>query len=313
MSEFIKNFKEIGKENVGLAGGKGASLGEMTKAGFPVAPGFVVTARAFEDYLKEADINVEINSQLKKINVKDVASVDEASDIIRELIMNGKMPDDLKKEIVRNFKVLKATYVAVRSSATAEDSKIDSWAGELESYLNTTEKTLLNNVKKCWASLYTPRALFYRIERKMQKKNVFVAVVVQKMIQSEVSGICFTVHPITKDRNQMIIEAGYGLGEAIVGGMITPDSYVVEKKSLTILDINVSEQEKMIVRKGNGNKTIAVPSDKRNQQKMKNEKIKELAGIVKNIEKHYKLPQDIEWALEKEKLYVVQSRPITTL
>lgn len=223
------------------------------------------------------------------------------------------MPDLLKKEILKEFKKLKTKYVAVRSSATAEDSKIDSWAGELESYLNTTEKTLLSNVKKCWASLYTPRALFYRIERKMQKKNISVAVVVQKMIQSEVSGICFTVHPITKDKNQMIIEAGYGLGEAIVGGMITPDSYVVEKDSLVILDINVSKQEKMIVKKGNNNKTVAVPNNKRNQQKLKNEKIKELAGIVKNIEKHYQSPQDIEWALEKNKLYVVQSRPITTL
>ncbi len=313
MSEFIKNFKEIGKESVNLAGGKGASLGEMTKAGFPVPPGFVVTAKAFEDYLKETDINVEIDSQLKKINLKDVASVDEASDIIRELIMKGKMPNHLKGEILKNFKSLKAKYVAVRSSATAEDSKIDSWAGELESYLNTTEKTVLNNVKKCWASLYTPRALFYRIERKMQKKNVFVAVVVQKMIQSEVSGICFTVHPITKDKNQMIIEAGYGLGEAIVGGMITPDSYVVEKKALKILDINVSEQGKMIIKKGNGNRTVMVPNNKKNQQKLKSEKIKELAKIVRNIEKHYKSPQDIEWAMEGKKFYIVQSRPITTL
>ena len=172
---------------------------------------------------------------------------------------------------------------------------------------------VLKNVKKCWASLYTPRALFYRIERKMQRKSVSVAVVVQKMIQSEVSGICFTVHPITKDKNQMIIEAGYGLGEAIVGGMITPDSYVVEKDSLVILDINISEQEKMIVKKDNKNKIIPVPKSKKEKQKLTNKQIIKLSKIVRNIEKHYKSPQDIEWALEKGKLYVVQSRPITTL
>ncbi len=246
MSDFIKHFNQISKKDVNSVGGKGASLGEMTKAGFHVPEGFVVTALAFEEYLKATDINVEIRARLNKINLKDIESVEESSEILRDLIMNKKMPKSMQQEILKEFKKLKVKYVAVRSSATAEDSKIDSWAGELETYLNTTEKMVLKNVKKCWASLYTPRALFYRIERKMRRKSVSVAVAVQKMIQSEVSGICFTVHPITKDKNQMIIEAGYGLGEAIVGGMITPDAYVVEKDSLTILDININEQEKMI-------------------------------------------------------------------
>ncbi|MBU4369524.1 phosphoenolpyruvate synthase, partial [Patescibacteria group bacterium] len=172
---------------------------------------------------------------------------------------------------------------------------------------------ILKNVKKCWASLYTPRALFYRIERKMRRKSVSVAVVIEKMIQSEVSGICFTVHPITKDKNQMIIEAGYGLGEAIVGGMITPDAYVVEKDSLTILDININEQEKMIKWVKNKNQNIVVPKAKQAKQKLNNSEIIKLSKIVRNIEKHYKSPQDIEWAFAKGKLYITQSRPITTL
>jgi len=239
--------------------------------------------------------------------------VEESSGIIRDLVMNKKMPKSMQQEILKEFKKLKVKYVAVRSSATAEDSKIDSWAGELETYLNTTEKNILQNVKKCWASLYTPRALFYRIERKMRRKSVSVAVVIQKMIQSEVSGICFTVHPITKDRNQMIIEAGYGLGEAIVGGMITPDAYVVEKDSLTLLDININEQEKMIKWVKNKNQNITVPKAKQAKQKLKNSEIIKLSKIVRNIEKHYKSPQDIEWALAKGKLYITQSRPITTL
>lgn len=313
MSNFIKHFNQISKKDVKSVGGKGASLGEMTKAGFHVPEGFVVTALAFEEYLKATDINVEIRARLNKINLKDIESVEESSEILRDLIMNKKMPKSMQQEILKEFKKLKVKYVAVRSSATAEDSKIDSWAGELETYLNTTEKMILKNVKKCWASLYTPRALFYRIERKMRRKSVSVAVVIQKMIQSEVSGICFTVHPITKDRNQMIIEAGYGLGEAIVGGMITPDAYVIEKDSLTILDININEQEKMIKWVKNKNQTIAVPKAKQAKQKFKNSEIIKLSKIVRNIEKHYKSPQDIEWAFAKGKLYITQSRPITTL
>ena len=313
MNGFIKHFNQISKKDVDSVGGKGASLGEMTKAGFQVPEGFVVTAAAFEKYLKETDINVEIRARLNKINLKDIKSVEESSEIIRDLVMNKKMPKSMQQEILKEFKKLKAKYVAVRSSATAEDSKLDSWAGELETYLNTTEKNILKNVKKCWASLYAPRALFYRIERKMQRKSVSVAVVVQKMIQSEVSGICFTVHPITKDKNQMIIEAGYVLGEAIVGGMITPDAYVIEKNSLTILDINISEQKKMIKWAKNKNQNVTVSKEKQSKQKLKNSEIIKLSKIIRNIEKHYKSPQDIEWAYAKGKLYITQSRPITTL
>jgi len=313
MSEFIKHFSQISKKDVASVGGKGASLGEMTRAGFSVPSGFVLTALAFEEFLKQTDINVEIRSRINKINLKDLESVEESSEIIRDLIMNKKMPQDIQEEVLKEFKKLKAKYVAIRSSATAEDSKLDSWAGELETYLNTTEKNILKNVKKCWASLYSPRALFYRIERKMQRKSVSVAVVIQKMIQSEVAGICFTVHPITKDKNQMIIEAGYGLGEAIVGGMITPDAYVIEKKSLTILDINISEQKKMIKWAKNKNQNVTVSKEKQSKQKLKNSEIIKLSKIVRNIEKHYKSPQDIEWAFAKGNLYITQSRPITTL
>ncbi len=313
MNNFIKHFNQISSKDVNLVGGKGASLGEMTKAKFAVPGGFVIISSAFEEYLKATDINVEINAMWKRINIKDIENVEENSEIIRALILKGKIPRSLQQEILKSLQKLKAKYVAVRSSATAEDSKIDSWAGELESYLNTTQKTILQNVKKCWASLYTPRALFYRVERKLHRRKVSVAVAVQKMIQSQVSGICFTVHPITKSKNQMIIEAGYGLGEAIVGGIITPDAYVVEKDSLTILDININQQEKKIKWVKNKNQNITVPKAKQSKQKLKNSDIIKLAKIAKNIEKHYKSPQDIEWAFSKGKLYITQSRPITTL
>lgn len=310
---FTKNFKQISKKDVAIAGGKGASLGEMTGAKIQVPPGFVVLASAFDRFLEETDLRVEIEAILKKVKVKNIDSVEEASKIIRDLIADAEFPQDIGQEITKEFKKLGASWVAVRSSATAEDSAIASWAGELESYLNVSQKKLLTSVKKCWSSLFTPRAIFYRFEKKLQDSKVSVAVVVQKMIQSEVSGITFTVHPVTEDRNQMVIEAGYGLGEAIVGGRITPDTYVISKKDNTLLDVNISEQRMMIVRSSDGTKEKKIAKAKQSKQKLPNAQIIKLAKLCGQIEKHYKFPQDIEWALEKGKIYITQSRPITTL
>ncbi|MFA6307596.1 MAG: PEP/pyruvate-binding domain-containing protein [Patescibacteria group bacterium] len=311
--ELVRDFKKIDKNHVALAGGKGASLGEMTKAGIPVPPGFVVLSGAFDRFLEETDLNVEIEAILKTVKHEDVNSVEKSSLKIRDLIADAKMPEDIAKEIKVSFKKLDAKYVAVRSSATAEDSSIASWAGELESYLNTTDKDLLDNVKKCWSSLFTPRAIFYRFEKKLHNTKVSVAVVVQAMVQSQVSGIVFTVHPVTEDQKQMIIEAGWGLGEAIVSGMVTPDAYVIDKTDFSIVDINISDQAKYIIKTNKGNKFTDVPSDKREEQKLSGAQIVELAKICVDIEKHYGFPCDIEWAMEKNKFYITQSRPITTL
>lgn len=288
-------------------------FGGQASAYIPVPPGFVILASAFEKFLEETDLAQEIEAILKKINYKDVNSVDKASNVICDLIHDAEMPKDLQKEFIEEFKKLKSNYVAVRSSATAEDSSIASWAGELESYLNTDKNNLTINIKNCWSSLFTPRAIFYRKEKKFLKNHVSVAVVVQKMIQSEVSGICFTVHPVTEDRNQMVIEAGWGLGEAIVGGLITPDSYVINKKENKIIDKNVSEQKIMIVREKNKTKEIAVVRAKQEKQKITDKEILELAKICQKIESHYGFPCDIEWAYENGKFYIIQSRPITTL
>ncbi|OGY43124.1 MAG: hypothetical protein A2731_03505 [Candidatus Buchananbacteria bacterium RIFCSPHIGHO2_01_FULL_39_8] len=314
MTKFILPFSKISKKDVKIAGGKGASLGEMTQSGITVPPGFVILATAFDRFLEETDLNVEVEAKLKKVNYKDINSVDEVSNVIRDLIHDVRLPKDLQKEILTEFKKLKVKFVAVRSSATAEDSSQASWAGELETYLNTTEKNLLGNVKKCWSSLFTPRAIFYRFEKGMRNSKVSVAVGIQQMIESEISGIAFTVHPVTKDRNQMIIEAGFGLGEAIVSGQITPDSYVVGKRDFSILDINISKQERMIVRRGQAGNTWKVVSKvKQEKQKLTGRQIIELAKICIQIEKHYKKPQDIEWAYAKGKFYITQARPITTL
>lgn len=310
---FIKCFKNLSKNDVKIAGGKGASLGEMTNNKIPVPPGFVVLASAFDKFLEETDLGVEIDAKLKKVNKRDINSIEEASEEIRDLINDEKFPEDIRKEILKDFNKLKTKFVAVRSSATAEDSSIASWAGELESYLNITKEDLLKYVKKCWSSLFTPRAIFYRFEKKMHDRKVSVAVVVQKMVQSEISGIAFTAHPVTRDRNQMVIEAGYGLGEAIVGGKITPDTYIIDKKNKKILDKNISDQKIMIVKGSTGTVTVKIPKFKRIKQKLRNKQILKLAQTCAIIEKHYKFPQDIEWALEKGKFYITQSRPITTL
>ena len=311
--KFIHFFNEINQKDISIAGGKGASLGEMTKAGFPVPEGFVISAFAFDNFLKETDINIEIESQLKKVDPKRTHTIDDVSQVLRSLIGRYQMPKDLEKEILNAFDKLGTRYVAVRSSATAEDSKIASWAGELETYLGITKKNLLEAVQKCWSSLFTPRAIFYRIEKKLDGKEVSVAVVVQKLIDAEVAGVCFTCHPVTKDKNQMVIEASWGLGESVVAGKVTPDTYIVDKKDMTILDININEQFTEIKRREEGAKEIKVPKSRAGKQCLSEKKILELAIICQRIEALYGFPCDIEWAVEKGKIYIVQSRPITTL
>ncbi len=313
--ELIRNFTALGKGDAAIAGGKGASLGEMTKAGIPVPPGFVILASAFERFLDEASLQAEIDTiVLHGVNKDAMHTVEHASERIQKLILEADMPQDIAQEIEKHFGDLGAQWVAVRSSATAEDSASAAWAGQLDSFLNTNHETLLLNVKRCWASLFTPRAIFYRFEKELHTQKISVAVVVQKMIESEVSGIAFSVHPVTEDRNQLIAEAGFGLGEAIVSGQVTPDSYVVEKTPRRILDINISTQTRQLCRaEGGGNEWHDIAEPKASSSALSEEQIQELADLIVKIEDHYGFPCDIEWAFEGGKFYIVQSRPITTL
>lgn len=311
---FLRSFQGLSKNDAFIAGGKGASLGEMTQAGIPVPSGFVILADAFEAFLGKTDLGVEIDSILHNVDTEKMHTVEHASETIQKLILEAGMPGAISMEISEAFKKLDAKFVAVRSSATAEDSVSAAWAGQLDSFLNTTEESLLKNVQRCWASLFTSRAIFYRFEKDLHKTKISVAVVIQKMVESEVSGIAFSVHPVTEDHNQLIIEAGFGLGEAIVSGQITPDSYVVEKIPRRIIDRNISEQTKLLTRKENGgNDWTMVSYSKRQQQKLSDEQISELSEIIVKIEDHYGFPCDIEWAYESGRFYIVQSRPITTL
>ena len=309
-------FSSLTNKDASTAGGKGASLGEMTQAGIPVPPGFVVLSSAFERFLEETGIKVERDNILHEVDPQQMHTVENAAEQIQGLIKNREMPEDLKEEILAEFDKLEADFVAVRSSATSEDSSQDAWAGQLESYLNTTREQLLEHVRNCWASLFTPRAIFYRFERfgkETHTRDVSVAVVIQKMVNSESAGIAFSVHPVTQDRNQLIIEAGFGLGEAVVSGSITPDSYVVEKEPRRIIDVNAAEQKQALYRNDSGGSDWQELGEKGSEQVLGEEEITELADLVLKVEDHYGFPVDVEWATEDEQFYIVQSRPITTL
>lgn len=312
--EYIKPFSQLSKADIGTGGGKGASLGELAQAGFPIPSGFVIRADAFRQFLHANDLETKIAAQLAGVNLHDTATVTQASEAIRARIDTAPISSKLAATIRENFTQLGSTFVAVRSSATAEDSNAASWAGELESYLYSTETTLLSNIKRCWGSLYTPRAIFYRTEKGMVGTDVSVAVVIQTMVASEVSGICFTVHPVTENPNQLIIEAGWGLGEAIVGGLITPDSYIIDKTTWEIINTHIAEQSRMVVHNpAGGTHETDVLVARRKQRKLSNHRVLELARLAKKIEDHCARPQDIEWAWVDKKFWITQSRPITTL
>ncbi len=312
--EFVKNLNVVNKSDTALAGGKGASLGEMIQAGIPVPPGFVILSTAFEAFLDAAALRVDIDSVLRAVDHKELRTVENASARIQSRILDADFSKDIVVEVQRQFRDLDTGYVAVRSSASTEDSLSAAWAGQLDSFLSTTEETLLKNIKHCWASLFTARAIFYRFEKQLHEQKIYIAVVVQKMINSEISGTAFSVHPVTHDRNRLIIEAGFGLGEAIVSGQITPDSYVVDKKDWVILDINVVRQHRMLTTKAKGGvEWVEIPNEKQGEPKLSGRQIMALAKLVVDIESHYKRPCDIEWAMENARFYITQSRPITTL
>lgn len=275
--DYIKHFKQINKNDVGLVGGKGASLGEMTQAGIPVPPGFVVTAETYRKFI------------------------------------NDELPVDVIEEILTAFDSLNTQRVAVRSSAIAEDSKTASWAGQLESYLNVTRDQLIENIRKCWNSIRSERALAYAAQQNLSEDQLVVAVVVQKMVESESSGVMFSVNPINNDLDEIMIEGGFGLGEMVVQGMITPDTFLVDKKTLEIKNKDIQSQETMLVYADGENREVSVPEHKRDKPVLSDEQVKELAALAIRIETHYGSPQDIEWALEKGKFYILQARPVTTL
>jgi pyruvate,water dikinase len=330
--QFIKWFSEINKDSGNIVGGKGANLGEIYNAKVNVPPGFVITAQAYDYFIEKAGLKEKIKEMLSKIDYENTDLLDKVTEEIRSLIVNSDLPKEMEEEILEDYDILsvgdlkntKGTvldiiknsepiFVAVRSSATTEDLEGASFAGQQETYLNVKgNKDLLLSIKKCFASLFTSRATYYRNKKGFNKVKASLAVVIQKMIDSEKSGVVFSKDPTNKTDN-VIVEAVFGLGEGIVSGIITPDEYIVNK-DLEILDKKIMEKKIAITRDSSGkNQIVKLTNEKSHQQVLKDYEIKKIAEISLMLEEHYKKPQDIEFAIERDEVYVVQTRPITTL
>jgi len=312
-------FDEVTKEDIPLVGGKGANLGEMTKARIPVPPGFIVTADAYFDFLQKSGITNKIRNLLQPLDSNDSKQLQQTATKVKQIILDAPMPPELAKEIKQAYMKLGRGLVAVRSSATAEDLPDASFAGQQSTFLNVEGKeAVVTAIQKCWASLFEARAIFYREEQGFDHFKVGIAVPVQRMVQSEASGVMFTLEPVTSDRSKIAIEAVYGLGETIVSGDVTPDTYIVDKDKLKISRKDIAPQEwKLIRNEGDKGKTtnikVVLTPEEQAQQKISDEDIIALAKLGKHIEDWYQFPQDIEWAKKDKEIYIVQTRPVTTI
>ena len=312
-------FAEVTKKDIPLVGGKGANLGEMTNADIPVPPGFIVTAATYFDFLKQTKTDDKIRGLLNSLNVHDSKQLQQTSDKVKQIILEAPMSPETAKRIREAYIKMGQGLVAVRSSATAEDLPEASFAGQQSTFLNIQGKDkVVEAVQKCWASLFEARAIFYREENGFDHFKVGIAVPVQRMVQSEASGVIFTLEPVTSDRSKIAIEAVYGLGETIVSGDVTPDSYIVDKDGMKISKKEIAKQEWKLIRSeegkdGGANVKVVLTPEEQAQQKISDEDIIELAEIGKRLEDWYQFPQDIEWAKENNELFIVQTRPVTTI
>ncbi len=311
-------FNEVTKKDIATVGGKGANLGEMTNAQIPVPPGFIVTANAYYHFLEESKLTNKIHHLLDPLEPGNSKQLQQIAAQVRQVILDAPMPPELAKEIGKAYERLGRGLVAVRSSATAEDLPTASFAGQQATFLNVQgEKEVIAAVQQCWASLFHPRAIFYRHQQGFDHFKVGIAVPVQRMIQSQVSGVMFTLEPMTSDRSKIVIEAVFGLGETLVSGQVTPDLYIIDKEGLKIISKRIGKQEWQLIRNpGSTNETnIKVPlqPSRQIQQKLDDDDIINLAKLAKNIEDLYQFPQDIEWAKEDKQIFIVQTRPVTTI
>jgi pyruvate,water dikinase len=313
-------FKDLGREDIPHVGGKCANLGELLgQIGVPVPNGFAVSAHAYQVFLKDTGAAKKIDAMLSATDTANLESLQDVSRKIRKHVEGLSMPAKMEKAILEAYQALckqvgkKAVAVAVRSSATAEDLPGASFAGQQDTFLNVTEKTLLKSVQQCWSSLFTPRAIVYRKEKGFSEDDVLISVAVQEMVFSEASGVMFTLEPVSGDKDKVIIDASWGLGEAIVSGQVTPDEYIVEKGTLRILDKQIFRKSKQIVSDKKGStKWVDVPKKMQERPALRDEAIIRLAQYGVQIENHYGSPQDIEWAVDKDgRIFILQARPET--
>ena len=330
--DFIKWFSELNKNSGKFAGGKGANLAEIFNLKIPVPPGFVVTAQAYNYFIEKAELKTKIEELLNSIDYENTSKLDEITKKIRKLITDEKLPKEIEEEITDSYQALDApdfskakgsaldilknsaepVFVAVRSSATAEDLADASFAGQQDTYLNIKgNDAVLEHIKKCFASLYTSRATYYRNKKGFEHGKVSLAVVVQKMVDADKSGVIFSKDPSYKNENT-IIEAVWGLGEGIVSGQVTPDRYIVNESK--IIEQKTADKKIAFTRNASGGKEIVKLKEEISKRKVLNDyEIKKLTEYALKLEEHYQKPQDIEFAIEGENIYIVQTRPITTI
>jgi pyruvate,water dikinase len=320
-------FEGLRKTDIPSVGGKNANLGELTSAGLPVPPGFAITAYSYKKFIEETGISAKIYEIINETvtNQDDPAQFELASKRIRELIESTPTPKDIENAIRNAYEELnkqlnlKDVFVAVRSSATAEDLPDASFAGQQETFLNMRgTKEVLAATVRCWSSLFTPRAIFYRNEKGFAHEKVFISVGVQKMVNSRAAGVMFTLNPVTGDTSQIVIEGNHGLGEAVVSGAVTPDDFVVDKQSMRMIERRLAKKTVQYIRDPKTGSTIhaEVPAEIQEKPCVSDEEIMKLAELAKRIEKHYGKPQDIEWAIDRDiqppaNMFIVQSRPET--
>ncbi len=313
-------FKDIHFDDVPVVGGKGGNLGEMYNNGIPVPNGFCTTIYAYFKFIESNGLKPKIKEILDITNVDNPEELNKSSAKIRKIIKSAPVPEEIAHDIMAAYKKLcdygglKNVPVAVRTSATAEDSADASFAGQGDTFLNVLGETnVVDRVRACWSSLFTSRSLFYQVKNKYDHFKIGVAVPVQKMVQSEVSGICFTLNPVNNNKNEIVVETIWGLGEYIVQGIVTPDQHIVDKSTWDIKFENHVPQKIQLTRFEDGNKETTVPKYKQNHSKIDKDMVLKIAKTAQKLQNHYGRPQDIEFAIEKNKLYFVQTRPITTV
>ncbi len=317
---YVVKFEDLNKSDIGIAGGKGANLGELTQAGIPVPPGFVVTAQAYEKFMEDSGINGQVMSILEKIDINDTKALQAAAEEIKTIINETPIPEDMIVLILEAYNQLcqrvgeDDTDVAIRSSATAEDLPEASFAGQQDTFLHVSgNDEVIDYIRKCWASLFEARAIFYREENNFEHSKVFIAVVVQKMANADKAGVMFTVNPSTGEEIALI-EGSWGLGEAVVSGDVTPDNYQVDKKNNEIINVTISDKKVMYTNDEDGTSVkVDVPEEKRNERVLSDSELIQLTEMGKRVQAHYGEPMDTEWAFERGSLFLLQARPITTL
>lgn len=319
MNQYLAWFDEIPDEDLGRsAGGKGASLCRMSRAGLPVPQGFIVRSEMFTAFMEANGLWEYVFDQIGRIDFTSNASLVSVAAEIREKIISSPMPEDMARDIVSFYGEVGIgdQPVAVRSSGTAEDLDDASFAGQQETFLFVIGKDdVVKYIKECWASLYNDRAIFYRREKKFDERTISIAVVVQCMISAQKAGVMFTSNPITNDYDTVVLEAAWGLGEAIVSGIVTPDNLWINKHTGEIVTEYISEKETMVVRlsERGGTKEVPVPAELREAPVLTDDERNQLVALANKIEAFYKKPEDIEWATVDGQVYLLQSRPITTM